>query len=122
MRLPLTINGTDFSALANKYEYEVGYTTRTGPNGGVMLDGTKVVDIIAYKAVITWPLNDMRDTDLASIQSACQTAEVTVTFWDTLTNAQRTSTFLPTFSAQKIGILRSTGKWWKGISLSLEEK
>lgn len=122
MRLPLTINGVDFSLLANKYEYQLGYITREGSNGGVMLDGTKVVDIIAYKAKITWPLNDMRDTDLAAIQSACQTPEVTVTFWDTLTNAQRTSTFIPSFSEQKIGILRSPGLWWKGISLVLEEK
>lgn len=122
MRLPLTINGVDFSELANKYEYEVGYITRTGSNGGVMLDGTRVVDIIAYKASITWPLNDLRDTDLAAIQTACQTPEVTVTFWDTLANAQRTSVFIPVFSTQKIGILRSTGKWWKGISLNLEEK
>lgn len=122
MRLPLTINGTDFSELASRCEYTVGYNVRTGSNGGMMLNGEMTVDILAYKAVITWPLNDMTAADLAAIQTAVLTDYVTVTYWDTKTNASRQAVFMPKISSAKIGILRTSGKWWKDITLTLEEK
>lgn len=122
MRLPLTINGTDFSELASRCEYTVGYNVRTGSNGGMMLNGEMTVDILAYKAVITWPLNDMTAADLAAIQTAVLTDYVSVLYWDTKTNASRQAVFMPKISSAKIGILRTSGKWWKDITLTLEEK
>lgn len=128
MRLPLTIDGVDFSVLANKYEYSISYSAREGSNSGIMLNGDKTIDVLVddddnpvYKATITWNLNDMKDTDLMAIQSAVLKPYCSVTFFDTRINDERTATMIPSLSESNIGILRAT-KWWKHPTLTLEEK
>ena len=95
MRLPLIIEGIDCTNTANKNNYAVGYIPIHGSNGGVTLDGSTTVDILAYKCVLTLDLNTMTGAQLSALLSAILKPYVTVTYWDTLTNETRTSSFMP---------------------------
>jgi len=123
MRLPIVIESVNFEAYANKYEYSVSYTKREGANSGTMLDGSRVYDLLAYKAVIELELNALTSAQLSAVLTACMKQYVTVTFFDTLTNAQRTATFIPDVGTQSYAFDRHSLYYFKdGIKIKLEEK
>lgn len=77
-RMTLSINGEDFSEAFNRYSYKIRYETRDGGNGGTMLDGTYITDMLARKAIITLSSNVGADTE--ALLSALQDEYVTVAY------------------------------------------
>lgn len=77
-RMTLYINGEDFSESFNRYNYKIRYETRDGGNGGTMLDGTYITDMLARKAKITLSSNVGADTE--ALLAALQDEYVTVTY------------------------------------------
>ena len=124
MRNPVIIDGVDFSADFNKYGSSVRYDPREGENGGMMLDGSMMVDILAWKAVLTLPCNDLTGDRLSALLQATLKAEISVTFWDPRLNEQRTATFIrPELSDQTLTLQISKGvRWYSGMTLTLTEK
>ena len=124
MRNPVIIDGVDFSADFNKYGSSVRYDPREGENGGMMLDGSMMVDILAWKAVLTLPCNDLTGDRLSALLQATLKAEISVTFLDTKLNAQRTATFInPDLSDQTLTLQTAAGvRWYNGMTLTLTEK
>ena len=124
MRNPVDIDGVDFSADFNKYGYSVHYIPREGPLGGMMLDGTVKPDILAWKAVCSFPCNDLTADRLATLLQACLKAEVSIRFQDTKLNAPRVATFIrPDLSPQTMNLQTANGtRWYTGMVLSVEEK
>ena len=124
MRNPVIIDGVDFSTDFNKYGYSVRYEIREGTNGGMMLDGSMMVDILARKAVVVLPCNDLTGDRLAALLQATLKAEISVTFLDTKLNAQRTATFInPELSDQTLTLQTVAGvRWYSGMTLTLTEK
>lgn len=124
MRNPVIIDGVDFSADFNKYGASVRYDPREGINGGMMLDGSMKVDILAWKAVVVLPCNDLTGDRLAALLQATLKAEISVTFLDTKLNAPRTATFInPELSDQTLTLQTTAGvRWYSGMTLTLTEQ
>lgn len=122
MRLPLTIRGVDCSSLAQKYGYTLSYSVRSGSNGGMMLDGSQTIDILAYKAVISVDMNPMSDAECSQLLSLVQRNYVTVTYFDIKTNSVRTAEFIPKIGTASPVILRDGKKVFDGMTLTLEER
>lgn len=124
MRNPVIIDGVDFSADFNKYGSSVRYKPREGENGGMMLDGSMRVDVLAWKAVLTLPCNDVTGDRLSALLQATMKAEVSVTFWDPQLNAQRTAIFInPELSDQTLTLQTAEDvRWYSGMTLTLTEQ
>lgn len=123
MRLPIAIDGVDFTPYTNKNAYRVSYEKREGANSGVMLDGSKSFDLLANKAKIEWELNALTSAQLSAVLTACLKQYVTVTYFDTLTNAERTAEFIPDVGRQDYAFSRHDLYFFKdGITITLEER
>lgn len=67
MQKDIHINGTDYTSLVTRYGYTVSYAKVDGGQGGVMLDGSQTVDVLAIKAVITVPLMPLFESQLNAL-------------------------------------------------------
>ena len=122
-RLPLIIDGVDYSTSINRYGYTVGYIKREGGFGGMMQDGSMRVDILARKAVLKLTANALKSDAQASLLAACAKDYVTVTYFDTLSNENREAEFIPDVGDQTIGILSADGtSWFTGMVITLTER
>lgn len=108
-KMPLTINGVDFSALTERLGYSIVYEERKGGNGMTMANGDEYQDIIVQKPVLTWRLDSLTNAQLASLLAAVQAAiYVPVTYFDTAANTTKTAYFHGTISAQEVGVIRGS--------------
>lgn len=122
-RLPLTINGTDFSAAASRTEYSVYYEEREGDNAVRMLNGDDYPDILDDRPIITWPLNALWSDELAALYAALGTGQyVQVTYFSPKENANLTGMFRGKISQNNIGIIDSRGKLFYGMALTLTSR
>ena len=109
-KMPLTINGVDFSAMTERCGYSIVYEERQGNNSMMMLNGDEYVDVIARKPVLTWRLDSLTNTQLSQLLQAVYAAVyVSVTYYDTETSATKTALFKGSVSAQEVGVIRSGG-------------
>ena len=118
----LYINGVDFSAYANRHGFAVSHNFVNGPNGGIMEDGSEIIDRRGVMATITWPLNDMPAADLSKLLDIClRDPYVSVRFRDTWGNKNRVGTFTAAVSQQTILLEDNGTRWFKGPVLTLRE-
>lgn len=124
MRNTVIINRVDFSKDFSKRGFSVQYVPRHGNLGGMMQDGTMKEDIRAWKAVLTFPVNDLPAPRVSALLRACMVAEPVVTFHDPALDAPRKATFLaPDFSAQTLNLITGAGvRWYSGMTVTMEEK
>lgn len=122
--MTLIIGGTDFTALAKKSNgYRVTYNKREGVNSGVMLDGSKVFDLLAWKATIVWELNGLTAAQYSQLLSACMQQYVSVTFFDAASGANKTAECIPEISESEVAFQRHGITYWKdGITVTMEER
>lgn len=121
-RLPFVVDDVDFSAKINRFSYAVGYEKREGSNGGMMLDGSETVDILAFKAVVTVSTNGMRSEELAQLLTALLKPYVQLQFFDTRINDTRTATFIPDVSPAPLGFVTSDRKVFDTFQITLRER
>lgn len=121
-RLPFVVDNVDFSAKINRFSYAVGYEKREGSNGGLMLDGSETVDILAFKAVVTVSTNGMRSEELAQLLTALLKPYVQLQFFDTRINDTRTATFIPDVSAAPLGFAAPDRKIFDTFQITLRER
>ena len=121
-RLPFVVDNVDFSAKINRFSYAVGYEKREGSNGGLMLDGSETVDILAFKAVVTVSTNGMRSEELAQLLTALLKPYVQLLFFDTRINDTRTATFIPDVSAAPLGFAAPDRKIFDTFQITLRER
>lgn len=120
-RLPYIVDGVDFSAYVNRWQYTVGFDFREGSNGGLMLDGALTRDLLAIKARVTVTVNDQRGPELAALLTAVLKNEVSLQFFDPRANETRTGTFKPTVEAVSIPPVPGSSRWGKGFQITMEE-
>lgn len=109
-KMPLKINGVDFSALTERCGYSIAYEDRNGANGMTMQNGDQYIDVIVRKPVLTWRLDSLTMTQLAQLHAAINNAVyVQVYYFDTATNTNKTAYFHCTISEQEVGVIRSGG-------------
>lgn len=90
-RKTIKINGVDCTALFAPYGYTVSYKKIFGNNGGVMLDGSTVEDVLAIKAVITFPCLPWTESNFNTLLSSIYgSAYASIYYFDPRTNAYRT--------------------------------
>lgn len=119
-KMPLKINGVDFSPLTERLGYSVTYEERTGGNTMTMQNGDEYIDLIVRKPVLTWPLNSLTDAQLARLHAAINAAiYVEVTYFDTATAATKTALFHGAISVQEVGVIRASGYRFKGPTLTM---
>lgn len=122
-RMPLYINALDFSRMANKYGYTVGYALKNGPNGGDMQDGTEVIDRREVMANIVWKMNDIPTDELSRLLQVC-TADpyLSVQYFEPRINGPRTSIFTAEIGPQQVLLYTGSGPvWFNGPVLTLRE-
>lgn len=109
-KMPLEINGVDFSALTARLGYTVAYEDRTGGNSMTMQNGDEYLDVITRRPVLTWPLNSLTGAELASLHAAINAGVyVWVLYYDTATGDTAEGWFHGTISEQTVGVLRTGG-------------
>ena len=109
-KMPLMINGVDFSPLTERLGYVIKYEDRTGGNSMTMQNGDQYIDVIVRKPVLSWRLDSLTMTELASLHAAINAAVyVEVTYYDTATASEQTAWFHGTISDQEVGVIRAGG-------------
>lgn len=122
-RLPLTINGIDFSQAANRTGYSVYYEERMGNNTFLALSGDEDLDVLAKKPVITWPLNALWSEELAQLQSTIDSSTyVPVSYFDTKTNMEQTAYFHGTIDRAPAQLVAERGIMFYGMTLTLRAR
>ena len=122
-RLPLGINGIDFSEAANRTGYTIRYEERTGPNGFLALSGDEDLDILARKPVITWPLNALWTDELAQLKTAINSSTfVPVSYFDTETNTTKSAYFHGTIGDEPVPLVDDRGYMTYGLVLTLRAR
>ena len=113
-KMPLKINGTDFTALTERLGYSIVYEDRKGGNGMIMQNGDEYQDIIVRKPVLTWRLDSLTDTELAALHAAINAAiYVSVLYFDSATKSILTSYFHGTISSQEVGKIGPGGAYYR---------
>lgn len=111
-KMPLKINGVDFSSLTERLGYTIAYEDRTGNNSMTMQNGDQYIDVIVRKPVLSWRLDSLDAGDLARLITAINAAVyVPIYYFDTEACATRTAYFHCTISEQEIGVIRATGSY-----------
>lgn len=109
-KMPLTINGVDFSRLTERLGYIIVYEDREGGNTIMMQNGDEHLDVIARKPALSWRLDSLTMTDLAALHAAIDAAVyVPVSYFDTRSNSVKTAMFHGTISEQEVGAIRAGG-------------
>lgn len=122
-KMPLTINGVDFSPMTQRLGYTIVYEDRMGENGMTMLNGDEYLDVLDRKPVLTWPLNSLTDTELHQLLTAIHAAVyVPVTYYDTEAKAVLAAYFHGTVSVQEVGVIRASGYRFRGMTLTMRAR
>lgn len=123
-KMPLTINGVDFSALTERLGYSITYEDRKGGNSMTMQNGDEYQDIIARKPLLSWRLDSLTGTQLASLHAAINAdIYVPVTYFDTAANANVTAYFHGAISEQEVGVIRAGGYYrFKAPTLTMRAR
>jgi len=123
-RLPLIINGTDFSRQVERLGYTVTYEDRTGENSTLALSGDEYLDILTARPVITWPLNMLWADEMATLTQAIRGAiYVPVYYFDPEQAEGIIGYFHGTIGAATVGLIRTDGIAWRdGAVLTLRSR
>lgn len=117
-RLPLVINGIDFSAAANRTAYEVEDEERTGDNGFLSLAGTIDIDLLRTAQNVYWPLNALWTDELAQLRQAVKSSIfVPVSYFDLDYNEARSGYFHGSFARFFVPYVTSRGRMVKDGSV-----
>lgn len=106
-KMPLVINGVDFSHLTERLGYSINYEDRSGSNTMMMQNGDQYLDIITRRPVLTWRLDSLTEAQLASLHAAINAdVYVPVSYFDTASNLVQTGWFHGSISSQQVGVIR----------------
>lgn len=109
------INGADFTSYTPRAGYTVAYKNVDGGSGGTMLDGSTTTDIIARKAIITFPLMPLTEQQAKTLIAAVFEYDYPeVYYFDPLTRAYREiETIAEEPSAYHAGVNINSDDIWK---------
>lgn len=122
-RQTLIVGGVDLSRLANKFGWHISYEPRTGNNGGQSKGGGMIVDLYGYAMVLTFDLNALSESDVATLLAACSERYVTATVYDPRIHQTRTTQFVPTLPTLDYAFTSSDIRLYHdGAKLTLTER
>lgn len=123
-RLPLVINGTSYTEIANRTGYEIEYTDRTGENAFMALSADQYLDVLDRRPTIYWPLNRLTGEEMSHLMGDVYAADqVQVYYQGVRDNAPTWGWFHGVIGRVPIVIVRSTGLLIRdGVTLTLESR
>lgn len=123
-RLPLVINGIDFSRQVERLGYQVVYEERTGENSMLALSGDEYLDVLTSRPIITWPLNLLWADEMAALRGAIKSAiYVPVYYFDPDEGTGVIGYFHGTIGTARVGLIRSgMVAWQNGAVLTLRSR
>lgn len=102
---------------------KVSYKKVLGENGGTMLSGDRVEDVLAWKAVVTLPCMPLTETQQADFLTKAQSDDPTLYYFDPKAKAYRTIHYMATIKETVYRGAGGTGtEYWTGLVLIAEEK
>ena len=124
IRLPLVINGVDFSLAVQRLGYQVTYEDRQGENATFLLSGDEYLDVLTSRPVITWPLNMLWADELAALKAAIRSSiYVPVYYFDTDQGEGVIGYFHGTIGTESVGLIDSRGYAFRdGAVLTLRSR
>ena len=121
-RWKLVINGTDFSAVINKWG--VGYQPVKvhGPNEAVAMSGSTIVDLLKVKDKLILTGNAVPQATYSALDAMCRLDYVTAVYDHPATGQEVTKVMIPELSQGTRVPLRAGEIWIDGWTLTLEER
>ena len=119
---PYIVDGVDFTAYVNRWQYSVGYVYREGSNASLRLSGLQPRDLLAIKTRVSVTVNDQQGPRLAALLTAVLKNYVQLTYFEPKDNAARTATFKPTVEEVSIPPVPGSIRWGKGFRIVMEEE
>lgn len=119
---PYIVDGVDFTAYVNRWQYSVGYVYREGSNASLRLSGLQPRDLLAIKTRVSVTVNDQQGPRLAALLTAVLKNYVQLTYFEPKDNAARTATFKPTVEEVSIPPVPGSVRWGKGFRIVMEEE
>lgn len=119
---PYIVDGVDFTAYVNRWQYSVGYVYREGSNASLRLSGLQPRDLLAIKARVSVTVNDQQGPQLAALLTAVLKNYVQLTYFEPKDNSARTATFKPTVEEVSIPPVPGSVRWGKGFRIVMEEE
>ena len=84
----------DCSGIVNRWSFQAGVATRDGGNGGMMRDGSKTIDVLAYKLRHTWTFNAISSMTLGKLHTLAEMDYVTAEVFDHRQDKRRMGEFM----------------------------
>lgn len=123
IRKNISINGTSYTDVFTPTGYVVSYQKRHGSNGGTMLDGSQIEDVLAVKAVVTCTCMPTNEAQLQQLLTVLANTYVTVYYFDPRAGEYRTMTAIPSDPSQKYrGQGSNALEYWTGTVVTFTEK
>lgn len=115
------INGIDFSPYLYRYGLAIQYSKVYGDNGGVLVDGTEVVDLVKVRTILTAACNPLTSERLSKLADVCREEYVVVDFEDPNGGRQRKE-MIPDLSAANKSLTVGGITYWEGLVITLRER
>ena len=118
-----TIDGVDFSDVVDVAGYTIRPRREYGPARGQLLDGSKVVDLLATKTDLSIAVVATEQSVTSSISQICKKPSVRLVFNDPITNQNLNGKYEPNISEIQMAIEKtdSTPGYWYGFTIDFEE-
>lgn len=123
MAKTVKLNNVDVTNYFTPRGMTVAYTKVLGENGGTMLTGERIEDILAWKAVVTLTCMPLTPAQQADFLAKVTVDDPTLYYFDPRTNAYRTIHYMASISETTHKGNGGTGtEYWTGLVLTAEEK
>ena len=101
------MNSKDFTTYAHKSGFSVGYQPVKGLSDKTTMDGTRHIDVIAYKRSVTIKLNPVTEAVAGLILAEYASSPIYLTIFDIKTGADATFLCEPTSIIGEPAMVRS---------------
>ena len=123
MAKTVKMNNVDVTSYFTPRGMSVTYVKVLGENGGTVLTGERVEDVLAWKAVVTLTCMPLTPTQQADFLTKAQVADPTLYYFDPKANDYRTIHYMAEISETVHRGNGGTGtEYWTGLVLKAEEK
>ena len=116
------IDGVDFSRNIYRYGFTVQYEKVYGKNGGQMLDGTEVVDLVRVRKVLTAACNPLTSAQLSTLEEVCRREYVAVRYTDPAEGGDVRIDAVPSLSVVNKSLVSNGVTHWTDAVITLRER
>ncbi len=117
----IQFNGTDVTSWFNKFAISPGLNKVEGPNSGVSMGGTAILDQVTVKAEIALETNALTEAQYLQLLQLCSNPTITVVT-DLFVAGGATYSMIPTMTPGTRVPFASGAVWYTGAEVGLVEQ